>query len=147
MKLSIPLRIIRAVLTVSLMLVSPLVWAVDSPEESRLSLDSAAGLKMTVGWTTVRDNCIACHSAKQFLNQRGTRQTWTKIIDWMQLKGGLWPLTDETRKEILDYLVQNNGPGENYRRPPLSADKMPTNPHRRNIVSGATGLMQTAGAN
>ena len=98
-------------------------------EEPEVQVDELTGLKMAPGWELVRNNCITCHSAKQFLQQRGTRTTWDYVITWMQERGGLWPLDAETRSTILDYLAENHGPGESFRRPPIPAHLMPVNPY------------------
>ena len=97
--------------------------------QEEIPLDPLTGLKMAPGWEVVRARCITCHSAKQFLQQRGTRQTWDHVITWMEERGGLIPLDKETRKIILDYLATNHGPGESFRRPPIPASLMPENPY------------------
>jgi mono/diheme cytochrome c family protein len=98
-------------------------------EDPQPEIDPLTGLKIAPGWELVRNNCITCHSAKQFLQQRGTRVTWDHVITWMQKSGGLWPLDPDTRGTILDYLEANHGPGESYRRPPIPAHLMPANPY------------------
>ena len=98
-------------------------------DKAEIAVDPVSGLKMAPGWEVVRASCITCHSAKQFLQQRGTRQTWDNVIVWMQERGGLLPLDSETRKTILDYLETNHGPGESFRRPPIPANLMPENPY------------------
>lgn len=97
--------------------------------DEEIPLDPLTGLKMAPGWEMVRNNCITCHSAKQFLQQRGTRATWDHVITWMQERSGLWPLDAETRGTILDYLATQHGPGDSFRRPPIPADLMPPNPY------------------
>jgi len=98
--------------------------------------DPLTGLKMAPGWELVRNNCITCHSANQFLQQRGTRQTWKHIIEWMQQRSGLWPLDAATETAILDYLEAHHGPGETFRRPPIPAHLMPQNPYVSPIRQG-----------
>ena len=102
-------------------------------EEPEVPVDELTGLMMAPGWEMVRNNCITCHSAKQFLQQRGTRQTWDHIITWMQERAGLWPLQAEVRETILDYLETNHGPGESFRRSPIPAHLMPENPYVSSI--------------
>lgn len=92
-------------------------------------VDEITGLKMAPGWELVRNNCVTCHSAKQFLQQKGTRETWRSVIIWMQGRAGLWPLDDKTKEGILDYLEANHGPGKEFRRAPIPAHLMPTNPY------------------
>jgi hypothetical protein len=93
------------------------------------AVDEATGLKMAPGWELVRNNCVTCHSAKQFLQQKGTRETWRSVIQWMQVRAGLWPLDGKTEGAILDYLEANHGPGKEYRRAPIPAHLMPVNPY------------------
>ena len=113
-------------------------------------IDPATGLQIAPGWELVRANCIACHSAKQFLQQRGTRTTWDHIITWMQERAGLWPLNTATRSSILDYLEANHGPGESYRRAPIPAHLMPENPYiseaRRTFEAKQKGKEQSSSA-
>ena len=106
-----------------------LMTALAVAEEKEAEVDPLTGLKIAPGWELVRNNCITCHSAKQFLQQRGTRVTWDHVITWMQQRGGLWPLDTDTRATILDYLEANHGPGDSFRRPPIPADLMPVNPY------------------
>lgn len=92
-------------------------------------VDEMTGLKIAPGWELVRNNCVTCHSAKQFLQQKGTRETWRSVIKWMQGRAGLWPLDGPTEAGILDYLETNHGPGTEFRRAPIPADLMPPNPY------------------
>ena len=94
-----------------------------------VAVDELTGLKMAPGWELVRNNCVTCHSAKQFLQQKGTRETWRSVIVWMQGRAGLWPLEAKTEGEILDYLEANHGPGKEFRRAPIPAHLMPVNPY------------------
>ncbi len=102
------------------------LFAADKAEPE---LDPLTGLKIAPGWELVRNHCVTCHSAKQFLQQRGTRETWRSVIVWMQQRAGLWPLDAETETTILDYLEANHGPGAEFRRAPIPAHLMPPNPY------------------
>jgi hypothetical protein len=92
-------------------------------------VDEGTGLKVAPGWELVRNNCVTCHSAKQFLQQKGTRETWRSVIKWMQGRAGLWPLDGKTEEGILNYLEANHGPGKEFRRAPIPANLMPVNPY------------------
>lgn len=116
-----PARIIACLLTLG----APLP-AADKPVPET---DPLTGLKIAPGWELVRNNCVTCHSAKQFLQQRGTRETWRSVIVWMQQRAGLWPLDAATESTILDYLEANHGPGAEFRRAPIPAHLMPPNPY------------------
>ncbi len=94
-----------------------------------VAVDELTGLKMAPGWELVRNNCVTCHSAKQFLQQKGTRETWRSVIIWMQGRAGLWPLEATTAEESLEDLEANHGPGEEFRRAPIPAHLMPVNPY------------------
>jgi hypothetical protein len=92
-------------------------------------LDPVTGMKMTGDWEIVRNHCIVCHSPKTFLQQRGTESTWTDILAWMQKHGGLWKLDPAIEKTIIGYLAANYGPGDKFRRAPISLSLMPVNPY------------------
>jgi hypothetical protein len=70
-----------------------------------------------------------CHSPKQYLQQRGTKSTWTDIIKWMQKSGGLWPLDADTESKIVTYLAENYGPSGSFRRAPIPVSLLPENPY------------------
>jgi cytochrome c5 len=74
------------------------------------TLDPATGLVLADGYELVASNCIACHSAQQFLRQRGTRATWQRILDWMQATQGLWEFPEGVEERIVDYLATHSPP-------------------------------------
>lgn len=94
-------------------------------------IDPESGLKIAPGWDTVKANCTACHSAKLITANRGSRNTWQKIIRWMQKTQGLWPLDHNTETTILDYLADQYPPVQVGRRANLPADALPPNPWRQ----------------
>ncbi|MCH2373136.1 MAG: hypothetical protein MK538_03070 [Planctomycetes bacterium] len=94
-----------------------------------LETDAATGLIIDDGWEVVRNSCVACHSAKQFLRQRGTRQTWYEIVRWMEEKEGLGMLPADQESKILDYLTRHHGPVGVYRRAPIAPLLLPKNPY------------------
>lgn len=75
----------------------------------------ATGLVYAEGFTLVRANCTACHSAKLITQNRATQQGWTEMIRWMQATQGLWDL-GENEKPIVDYLAAHYAPEEVGRR-------------------------------
>ncbi len=122
------------VVMISTMLLSTFVNAADDKKKTEeIPLDPVTGMKMIGDWELVRNNCIVCHSAQQFLRQKGTLVTWTEIVHWMQKESGLWPLQPELEKKILVYLAGNYGPSDAYRRAPIPATYMPTNPYESKI--------------
>jgi hypothetical protein len=52
--------------------------------------------------------CIICHSLETMAQQRLDRGTWETIIERMITYGA--PITQETRPQILEYLVRHLGP-------------------------------------
>ena len=76
-------------------------------------------------WELVKAHCTVCHSAAQFTQQRGSRETWRSMIRWMQETQGLWQFDAATENRILDYLESNYAPALASRRAPLPADLMP----------------------
>jgi hypothetical protein len=101
----------------------------DEIKQTAIKTDPLTGLKMTNHWEVVRNNCIACHSANQFLKQRGTRQTWVEILRWMQKSQGLTKFTSTVETQILDYLVKNHGPVGRARRALIPPSLLPKNPY------------------
>ena len=97
------------------------------------AIDPGTDMVIADGWELVAGNCTVCHSAKQFLRQRGTQQTWNYIIDWMQQTQGLWQFDPVTRTQIVGYLSANYGPTGEYRRAPIAATLMPPNPYASEI--------------
>ncbi|MCF6313884.1 MAG: hypothetical protein L3J39_15670 [Verrucomicrobiales bacterium] len=116
-----------------MLLTSLSVMAADKKEEKEIPLDPVTGMKMTGDWELVRNNCIMCHSPQLFLRQKGTLVTWKEIVHWMQKEGGLWPLPPELEEKIVTYLAANYGPSDAYRRAPIPATYMPTNPYESKI--------------
>jgi hypothetical protein len=74
--------------------------------------DVVMGLVQAPGRDAVMANCIACHSTALITQNRMSRQGWDDTITWMQEKQGLWPIADEPRAAILDYLQATQGVDE-----------------------------------
>lgn len=92
--------------------------------------DPATGFIIAPGWETVRNNCVACHSAGLVTQNSGSRAHWLSLIRWMQDGQGLWSFDPATEETILDYLSSYYGPKEGARRPALRIDQLPPNPYR-----------------
>ncbi len=82
------------------------------------SVDKETGLKISLGYTLVKTNCVRCHSPKLITDKRATRDGWLATIRWMQQTQGLWDLGKD-EPVILDYLAKNYPPKNEGRRPPL----------------------------
>lgn len=93
--------------------------------------DPTTGFIIAPGWETVRNNCIACHSAGLVTQNSGSRAHWLSMIRWMQETQGLWPFDDNTENTILEYLSSYYGPKDDARRPALRIDQLPENPYRQ----------------
>lgn len=89
------------------------------------AIDTDSGLVIDEHWQLVKAHCTVCHSANQVTQQRGNRETWLRLIRWMQEKQGLWQFDAQTESRILDYLEKNYAPSAAHRRPPLSPDLLP----------------------
>ncbi len=94
-----------------------------------IGIDPATGLKQTGDWELVRNNCIACHSARLITQQRATASQWLNMIRWMQAKQNLWQFEPDVERRIIDYLATNYPPGDDRRRAPVPRDLMPPNPY------------------
>jgi hypothetical protein len=92
-------------------------------------LDPFTGLKMTGDWELVRNNCIACHSARLITQQRGTEAQWLNMIRWMQKKQNLWQFAPDVEDRIVGYLARNYPPGEDRRRAAIPPGLLPPNPY------------------
>ena len=103
--------------------------AIPVPGMAEAELDPLTGLKMQGDWELVRNNCIACHSAKLITQQRGTEAKWLSMIRWMQAKQNLWQFDPDTEARILTYLAENYPPDQDRRRAALPPDLMPPNPY------------------
>ncbi|SNS53643.1 hypothetical protein [Pseudomonas segetis] len=99
--------------------------------ETAAQTDHASGFIIAPGWETVRNNCMACHSAKLVTQNSGSREHWLSLIRWMQDKQGLWPFDAKTEDTILTYLSSNYGAKVETRRPALLAEQLPENPLRK----------------
>lgn len=116
----------RALLAATLLGLSIPALAEDVP------LDPATGFKMAGDWELVRNNCVACHSAKLVTQQRGDAGQWLTMIRWMQEKQNLWAFDPETEERIITYLAENYPPPQDRRRAAIPPDLMPPNPYAKN---------------
>jgi len=92
-------------------------------------LDPYTGLKMTGDWEVVRNNCIACHSARLITQQQGSADHWLHLIRWMQATQNLWQFEPQVEQKIVTYLAENYPPQADRRRAPIPRDLMPPNPY------------------
>ena len=77
------------------------------------------------GWELVFAHCSACHSLQLVTSNRGDRDTWLRLIRWMQATQNLWEIEPVSESRLLDYLARNYGPGDSVRRAQLPAHLLP----------------------
>ena len=108
---------LRRVLSLLALLVAASAGAAE-PE-----VDAFSGLKMAGDWELVRNNCVACHSARLITQQ------WLGMIRWMQEKQNLWQFDPEVESRIVAYLAEYYPPAKERRRGAIPPDLMPPNPY------------------
>jgi len=82
------------------------------------SLDASTGLVLAPGFTSIKENCLRCHSPKLITAKRASREGWLTTIRWMQQTQGLGNL-GPAEPVILDYLAKYYAPKQSGRRPGL----------------------------
>jgi len=88
-------------------------------------------LVIAPGSELVVQYCIACHGPRQFLQQRGSRDTWRGLIRWMQKDHGMAALPEQIEDRIVEYLAKHYAPEATGRRRPIPPELMPPNPYER----------------
>lgn len=93
-----------------------------SSKRTDLSVDPAFQLKPGKGIELVQGNCMPCHSTAIVAANHMTREGWSKTIDTMQKKNGMWPLSPVMKEQLLDYLetaqrIEDPGLEEGKRSP------------------------------
>lgn len=106
-----------------------LAWFAGQGIAAEPELDAFSGLKMAGDWELVRNNCVACHSAKLVTQQRGSAAQWLSMIRWMQEKQNLWQFDPDTESRIIAYLAEYYPPAKERRRAAIPRDLMPPNPY------------------
>lgn len=82
-------------------------------------IDVTSGLLADEGYKVVRQVCTSCHSSKQVIENRATREGWLTTIRWMQKTQKLWDL-GKNEELILNYLAKNYAPENKGRRQQLT---------------------------
>jgi cytochrome c len=72
-------------------------------------VEDYGGLPEGPGRDAVYFNCTACHSLKQFAQQRMSREEWDKLLDWMVEKNKMHPMEPWARRRVLNYLATHFG--------------------------------------
>lgn len=94
-------------------------------EAQTSATDSVTGLKIAPGWELVRAHCGGCHSHALITGQRADRDTWLRMIRWMQDSQNLWQFPADTESAILDYLASSYPAREDRRRAPIPPHLLP----------------------
>jgi hypothetical protein len=105
------------VLGLALLTVRPPVIAQESSIGGALIQDE--------GWELVFAHCSACHSLQLVTSNRGDRDTWLRLIRWMQDTQNLWQIEATSENRLLDYLARNYGAEDAVRRAQLPAQLLP----------------------
>jgi cytochrome c5 len=74
--------------------------------------ENYGGLPEGPGRDAVYFNCTACHSLRQFTQQRLPREEWDQLLDTMVQKNGMHPMQPWARRLILNYLATHFRPEE-----------------------------------
>ncbi len=102
-----------------------LAWLLLPALAGGAGIDEATGLVRAEGWELVRAHCGGCHSHALVTRQRGDRDTWLRMIRWMQATQNLWQFDPAVEAQILDYLAANYPPQADRRRAPIPPWLMP----------------------
>jgi mono/diheme cytochrome c family protein len=105
-------------------LIVALAWPFAVPAQQSAPPAEAA-LAIDADWELVYANCAGCHSIRLVTSQRGDRDTWLRLIRWMQETQNLWQFAPEVEDRILDYLARNYAPEGWSRRAPLPEHLLP----------------------
>jgi len=82
----------------------------EAANKSKAAVQTFMGLKQTPGFEYVLANCIGCHSPRLIAQHHLSRKRWEETLVTMNKKHGLWKLSPDMKKRILDYLAENQGP-------------------------------------
>lgn len=100
--------------------------------EPATTAGALADLVDAPGRDLVMFHCVRCHGPRQFLQQRGSRDTWRGLIRWMQKDHGMEQLDGDREDRIVEYLATHYGPEASGRRRPIPVELMPPNPYAPN---------------
>ncbi len=110
-RLFLPVAIVAATL-VGWGILSPAAPAADWASTGTGQVEDYGGLPDSPGRAAVYFNCTACHSLKQFVQQRMSREEWDKLLDWMVEKNKMHPMEPWARRRVLNYLATHFGVDE-----------------------------------
>ena len=91
---------------------SPAALAADNVSSGTGEAEEYGGLPEGPGRTAVFFNCTACHSLRQFNQQRMSRDEWDKLLEWMVEKNKMHPMAPWARRRVLNYLATHFGVDE-----------------------------------
>lgn len=70
-------------------------------------IDPVTGLIRAKGLSDVKENCTICHTGRFIVVNGGDKKFWAHKIKTMHDAYGLWELTKEQKKRIVNYLSTN----------------------------------------
>jgi len=82
----------------------------EAARSAKAPVATIMGLKQAPGVEFVIANCIGCHSPRLIAQHHLSRERWESTLITMNKKHGLWKLSPDMKKKILDYLAANQGP-------------------------------------
>ena len=91
---------------------SPAALAADDVSTGTAPAGEYGGLPEGPGRAAVYFNCTACHSLRQFTQQRMPRDEWDELLDRMVEKNKMHPMALWARRRVLNYLATHFGVDE-----------------------------------
>ena len=103
-----------AIVLAGLGVLSPAAPAADQASKGQGHAEDYGGLPEGPGRAAVYFNCTACHSLKQFAQQRMSQDEWNKLLDRMVEKNKMHPMEPWARQRVLNYLATHFGVDEEH---------------------------------
>lgn len=122
-----------------LLLVAACSGPAASPGPDPEAVAAETGLAAGEGVELVATHCLACHSFRLIVQNRGDAGDWRATIRWLQRTQGLWELEPAEEARIVSYLSTQYPRERRFsRRAPLQEALLPPPPGDR----GAGGEAQ-----
>ena len=90
----------------------PAALAANESSTGKDRTEEYGGLPEGPGRVAVYFNCTTCHSLKQFIQQRMSREDWDELLDWMVETNKMHPMEPWARWRVLNYLATHFGVDE-----------------------------------
>ena len=69
------------------------------------NIDPVTGLIKDRGLSDIKENCTICHTGRFIVLNGGDKKFWAHKIKTMHDAYGLWELTNEQKRRIINYLL------------------------------------------